>query len=404
MNGSTLNLEERLSLLAEMLTCGAAVYQWTYAARGHLMQTNCPDLVLDAIFGATGCKTYMLEYGGQNSAPLVLGAPLGLMWCAVFERQDGELRKMHVIGPVFSSEFSLQGLSDALGEFDIPLDFKPRLRVLLRDLSVIATPMFFQYALMLHYCVTGEKLERSDIQFQEGEIGSGEAQHPLRPKDRHRTYSAEQALLWMVREGNLDYQTAFDRVGELSNGVRISSGKPMEQAVISCAVFTSLCVRAAIEGGLSPENAYALGDSYIQSMVQSRTIAELTSINHEMYSDFVRRVHKHRVNTEQSQQVRTCCEYVELHLEEPVSLRQLASLVGYRDYYLSRKFKKETGVNINDYIKFARIDKAKLLLTSTREPVRDIAKRLQFCSSSYFSQIFQQVTGATPQQWRERHC
>lgn len=206
----------------------------------------------------------------------------------------------------------------------------------------------------------------------------------------------------MVREGNLDYQSATDRASELSSGVRISSGKPMEQAVISCAVFTSLCVRAAIEGGLSPENAYALGDSYIQSLIQCRTIAELTNINREMYGDFVRRVHKHRVNTEQSKQVRACCEYIELHPEEPVSLKQLAALVGYRDYYLSRKFKKETGFNINDYIKFARIEKAKPPLTSTREPVRDIARRLQFCSGSYFAQTFQQVTGVTPQQWRSR--
>lgn len=394
---------EKLSLLREMLTCGAPVYLWTYAARGHLMQTNCPELVLDVIFESIGCKAYMLEYGRQNTAPLILGAPLGLMWCAAFEQQDGELHKMHVIGPVFSSEFSLRGLSDAMREFDIPLDFKPRLSTLLHDLPVAATSLFLQYGLMLHYCATGEKLERSDIQFQEGEIGGSEPQKALRPKDRHRTYSAEQNLLWMVREGNLDYQSATDRAGELSSGIRISSDKPMEQAVISCAVFTSLCVRAAIEGGLSPENAYALGDSYIQSMIQCRTITELANINREMYSDFIHRVHKHRIDKGRSKQIQACCEYIELHLEEPVSLKQLAALVGYGDYYLSRKFKKETGYNINDYIKFARIEKAKLLLASTRGLVRDIARRLQFCSSSYFAQTFQQVTGVTPQQWRNRH-
>lgn len=403
MEESLISREEKLLLLREMLTCGASVYLWTYAARGHLMQTNCPELVLDVVFESTGCKAYMLEYGRQNTAPLILGAPLGLMWCAAFEQQDGALHKMHVIGPVFSSELSLQGLRDALREFDIPLDFKPRLGALLHDLPVVATSLFFQYGLMLHYCATGEKLERSDIQFQEGEIGGSAPQRALRPKDRHRTYSAEQTLLWMVREGNLDYQSATDRASELSSGVRINSGKPMEQAVISCAVFTSLCVRAAIEGGLTPENAYALGDSYIQSMIQCRTIAELTGINHEMYSDFIHRVHKHRVDTERSKQVRACCEYIEMHLEEPVSLKQLASLVGYRDYYLSRKFKKETGFSIIDYIKFARIEKAKLLLSTTRDPVQDIAKRLRFCSSSYFSQTFQQVTGVLPQQYRREH-
>lgn len=394
--------EKNLALLQEMLTCGAPVYLWTYAPDGHLIQTNCPALVMDAIFTTIGCKAYMLEYGKANTAPLMLGAPLGLMWCAAFDRQDDELRKMYVIGPVLNTETSTRGLNDAMNEYDIPLEFKPRFRELMKELPIVGTPLFFQYGLMLHYCVTGEKLERSDIQFQEGEIRGSGKKKKLEPKDRHRTYGAEQALMWMIREGNLDYQSALDRAGGLSNGVRISSDRPMEQAVISCAVFTSLCVRASIEGGLAPENAYVLGDSYIQSLIQCKTITELTAVNHEMYVDFVRRVHKFHTNPNLSSQVQACCDYIELHLEEPISLQQLAVLAGYRDYYLSRKFKKETGFNVNDYIKFARVEKAKMLLTATTDPIQDIARQLQFCSSSYFSETFQEITGLTPHQWRKQ--
>ncbi|MCI9288590.1 MAG: AraC family transcriptional regulator [Oscillospiraceae bacterium] len=39
---------------------------------------------------------------------------------------------------------------------------------------------------------------------------------------------------------------------------------------------------------------------------------------------------------------------------------------------------------------------------SKGESVHAIAVRLRFCSSSYFAQAFQQVTGLTPGQWRER--
>lgn len=390
--------QEKLALLREMLTCEQNVYLWTYAGDGHLSQTNCPDLVLDAIFASTGCKAYMLEHGLENPAPMVLGAPLGLMWCAAFEPRGGSYL-MHVIGPAFNTEVSLKGLNDALRDMDIPMDFKHRLPGLLRSLPIVPTTLFFQYGLMLHYCVTGEKLERSDIQWQAQEA-AGQPSAPVQ-RDRHQTYAAEQALMWMVREGNLGYQSALDRAGGVSHGVQIS-GKPMEQAVISCAVFTSLCVQASIQGGLSPETAYTLGDSYIQSMTQCRTVAELTTVNHEMYVDFVRRVHKHRANPNRSKQIQLCCDYIDIHLEEPITLKQLAALVGYRDYYLSRKFKQEMGANLNDYIKFARVEKAKLLLTATNDPIRDIAKQLQFCSSSYFSQTFQQVTGLTPHQWREQ--
>lgn len=389
---------EKLALLREMLSCGQTVYLWTYAEDGHLSQTNCSDLVLDTIFASTGCKGYMLEQGRENPAPMVLGAPLGLMWCAAFEPRGGS-HLMHVIGPVFNTEISLKGLNDALRDMDIPIHFKHRLPELLRSLAIVPTPLFFQYGLMLHYCATGEKLERSDIQYQEREITNQSSVPPQR--DRHQTYTMEQTLMWMVSEGNLGYQSALDRAGGVSHGVQIS-GKPMEQAVISCAVFTSLCVRAAIQGGLSPETAYTLGDSYIQSMIQCKTVAEHTTVNHEMYVDFVQRVHKYRASPDRSKQIQLCCDYIDIHLEEPITLKQLAALVGYQDYYLSRKFKQEMGTNINDYIKFARVEKAKMLLTATNDTIRDIAKQLQFCSSSYFAQTFQQVTGLTPHQWRER--
>lgn len=390
--------QEKLTLLREMLSCGQTIYLWTYAEDGHLSQTNCSELVLDAIFTATGCKAYMLEQRKKNPAPMVLGAPLGLMWCAAFEPQ-GKSYLMHVIGPVFNTETNVKGLNDALRDMDIPMGFKHRLTELLRCLPIVPTTLFFQYGLMLHYCATGEKLERSDIQYQEREIADRASVPPQR--DRHRIYEIEQTLMWMVREGNLGYQSALNRAGGVSHGVQIN-GKPMEQAVISCAVFTSLCVRAAIQGGLSPETAYALGDSYIQSMTQCKTVAELTTVNHEMYVDFVQRVHKHRASPDRSRQIQLCCDYIDIHLEEPITLKQLAALVGYRDYYLSRKFKQEMGANLNDYIKFARVEKAKMLLTATNDPIRDIARQLQFCSSSYFAQTFQQITGLTPHQWRER--
>lgn len=400
MDEKNIEQTEKMALLQEMITCGAEVYLWTYSGDGHLKRTNCPELVLDTIFDSIGCKTYMLEHGKRSGVPLVLGAPLGLMWCAAFERGDSMLHRMYVIGPVFNTEATVHALQDGLKEFDIPTGFSYRLVELLRELPVVSTPLFFQYGLMLHYCVTGQKLKRGDIQYQEQQRTGDGRQTTARSRDRYMTYSVERALMWMVREGNLGYQSALDRAGGISHGVQIT-GRPMEQAVISCAVFTSLCVRAAIEGGLSPDTAYSVGDSYIQSMTQCKTIPDLTAINHEMYVDFVQRVHRHRMDPRRSKQVQMCCDYIDVHLEEPITLKQMAVLSGYRDYYLSRKFQKETGLNINDYIKIARVEKAKMLLTATMDPIRDIARQLQFCSSSYFSQTFQKITGLTPHQWRE---
>ena len=79
----------------------------------------------------------------------------------------------------------------------------------------------------------------------------------------------------------------------------------------------------------------------------------------------------------------------------------LAKRIGYTPYYLSRKFKEETGKGIKDYIKALRLEKAKTLLATTNMTVADIADELKFCSSSYFSSEFKSVFGILPQKYRE---
>ena len=63
--------------------------------------------------------------------------------------------------------------------------------------------------------------------------------------------------------------------------------------------------------------------------------------------------------------------------------------MGYTEYYLTHKFKEETGLSVTDYIKFAKIERAKVLLKSTDQTVQDIATALSFSTRNYFSRIFQ---------------
>ena len=393
--------KENLRLFREMLTCDPAIYSWTYDAAGELLDTNCGELVLDKMFTATGCKAYMTDYARTETAPLVLSAPLGVMWCAVFSRIEDVMLRCHVIGPVFNTEISPAGIRRAIERYDIPMDWRTGFTGLLKSLPVISSTLFFQYGIMLHYCAAGERLTRSDIRFQEAEPQpkGGGAYTPA--EDRRRIYMAEQAILQYVREGNLNYQGVLEQGNLLSNGVRISMDNPIDQVRLSLTVFTSLCCRAAIEGGLSPDVAYDLGDRYIKDTVRCGTVSELRILSHNMYEDFIRRVRKCREAASLSRQVRSCRDYIDMHPEEPLSLKILAERVGYNEYYLSRRFKEETGVSVSDYIRSVRVERAKILLASTDLTVGEIAGRLCFSSSSHFSDTFRRLTGMLPQAYRQ---
>lgn len=398
-------VDHNLSLLGELLSCGSQVFLWSYDAEGRLLASNCQDAILNTIFERIGASAYMIEFGRTHTRPLLLGAPLGLMWCAAFEYQDGSLYRSHLIGPVFNTEITQHALEEQFKQYEISVSFKIRIFNVLPTLPILSTVLMLQYGLMLHYCVTGEKLQRSDIEMQQADLAN--TRRSLKPeyipRDRHKVYEGERALLRMVREGDLDYRKVLEKATQLSPGVRVSNGQPVMQALVTGVTFAALCTRAAIEGGLSPDAAYTVGDGYVQSMIQCDNVAEMGSLINTMYADFIERVHKSRQNPAISPLVRRCCDYIELHLEEPLTLAVLAKEMGYTEYYLSRRFKQEMKVNINEYVRFARIERAKTLLEASELSVAEVAARLQFCSGSHFSQVFQQVAGCTPRQWRGKN-
>lgn len=388
-----------VSMMEELLTCGTEIPLWRYDRDGHLEYTNSPHLVLDKMLDFVGGIEYMLEYGRRHTKPLVLGSDMGLMWCAVFAKEKDALQGVYLLGPVLHADISTSFMEESVERYHIDPMFCKQYLKILRGISVVPSVMFLQYALMLHYCVTGEKLNRADIQFQpRSEIISPMAD----PSERDYThaYYAEQALLRMLREGDLNYKQAVTDSPGLFGQMPGSHRESMIHATVRATGFAALCIREAITAGISPDTAYAVGEGYIENMIQCRSVPELSSISLAMFEDFVFRAHKHRTNPKVSPQIQSCREYIELHAEQELKLPQLAKQAGYSEYYLSRKFKQEMGVSISTYIKYVRVERSKLMLMSTGVPIAQIAASLHFASSSHFSEAFRTVTGKTPQQYR----
>ena len=391
-----------IATMQQLLTCGTNIPLWHYDTDGHLLDTNAEHLVLDKILGFIGGLDYMLEYAQKNRKPLILGSDLGLMWCAVFESEKNVLKSIYLIGPVYNAEVSASLLEESVNRYHIDATFRKQYISIMKRISVVPSLMFQQYGLMLHYCVNSEKLNRSDIQFQPRNRILAPLSADLEPSgnDWIQTYMAEQTLLQMLREGDINYREAISRANHLFNAMRPRNSESLQASVIRSTGFATLCIREAIQAGISTDTAYAVGDGYIQSMAQCKSISELTSLNLSMFEDFIFRARKHRTNPAVSAQICSCRDYIELHSQQELKLSTLAKHVGYSEYYLSRKFKKEMGVSIGTYIKYVRVERSKLMLVSTSNTISQIADMLHFASSSHYSEAFRDVTGKTPQQYR----
>ncbi|MFC3802214.1 response regulator [Cohnella sp. GCM10012308] len=95
--------------------------------------------------------------------------------------------------------------------------------------------------------------------------------------------------------------------------------------------------------------------------------------------------------------------YVQEHLNEELGRDDIARAVYRNPAYLSRLFRKETGMSLTDYIAQAKIERAKRLLTETNDKISNIAEGLGYMHFSYFAKLFRKIAGVTPQDYRKRH-
>jgi YesN/AraC family two-component response regulator len=392
--------EDKLTFFKDLIHCGYNLAFREYDNNGTLLGAEPESDVADNLFEKSGCLEYAIE--NCHAAPLFLSSGFGLLWGAVSVGEATE-RRLHVIGPAMNTVILQEDLSVTIQK-ELPyLDVDDSFQSFLMSLPVIPMQMFQHYILMLNLALTGQKLQTSDILYQTTGIEEKVFNRNAQKRNRHMTYMAEQELFYNVREGNMDFKKALARSASLSTGVQIKTANPLGQATISVVVFTSLCAREAIKGGLSPDIAYAVGDAYIQNMVEAKTISSLSSLSHAMYTDFIGRVHKVKAESNYSQIVQECCDYIFTHMEDELSATLLSQQFGYTPYYLSRKFKAETGMGLTQYIDSVRIEKAKTLLLSTNETIASIAAQLRYCSSTYFSETFRRLTGQLPSDYRKTH-
>ncbi len=102
-----------------------------------------------------------------------------------------------------------------------------------------------------------------------------------------------------------------------------------------------------------------------------------------------------------SDRIAQAIRYMHRHLSEPLSVQDIAAAVNLSASHFSRQFKARTGYSPYEYIVLRRIDKAKYLLTSTRQTVGEVAFATGYNSEENFIHSFQKHVGIPPGLFRK---
>ena len=92
---------------------------------------------------------------------------------------------------------------------------------------------------------------------------------------------------------------------------------------------------------------------------------------------------------------------IEEYYSQGITMEEVARKLGVSPEYLSRQFKKETGISFTEEIRNVKVEKVKTLLLGTNQNLTQIAAMTGFSDPKYMSKVFKDVVGVLPAEYRQ---
>jgi AraC family transcriptional regulator len=89
-------------------------------------------------------------------------------------------------------------------------------------------------------------------------------------------------------------------------------------------------------------------------------------------------------------------------LTSQLSIERLSREVGVSPGYLSRAFKRSTGISPHQYVLRMRVNRATQLIQTTNRSLGEIAEQVGFAGGSHMTTVFLKLTGKAPSHFRNR--
>ena len=110
---------------------------------------------------------------------------------------------------------------------------------------------------------------------------------------------------------------------------------------------------------------------------------------------------KTKISESQKQLVSSVTEYIENNYSIKINTEEIASKMFFNKNYISKLFKKETGLSINEFVREIRLKEACRQLATTNRNITAIAFDCGFSDIKTFYLTFKKYMGCTPKVYRE---
>jgi AraC-like DNA-binding protein len=155
--------------------------------------------------------------------------------------------------------------------------------------------------------------------------------------------------------------------------------------------------------GLSADWVKKARKAYFETPVLTaerfKAVSQLLEVFAQYIADFAARQALASSDVEPSA-VASAKEFVQAHVDEPITLDQVVEHVHVSRFYFCKLFKKATGMTLTDYVARVRVEKAKTLLGDPSRRISEVVFAAGFGSIPRFNSVFKEHVGMAPTEYR----
>lgn len=154
------------------------------------------------------------------------------------------------------------------------------------------------------------------------------------------------------------------------------------------------------DAGKSAEEIFGEDINFLEKIKKYETMDEI-EIWVKNVTDWVIDYFHSEKNVKVNRVVEKGMEFIKTNYYEDLTLKMVSDRVGLSESHFSRIFIKHTGKSFTDFLTFIRIEKAKVLMSTTDMKIYEIAAEVGYSNTEHFSRMFKKITGCSPNNFRK---
>ncbi|GKX27695.1 AraC family transcriptional regulator [Vallitalea longa] len=173
-----------------------------------------------------------------------------------------------------------------------------------------------------------------------------------------------------------------------------------------------ICIGVEFEGNPQMESSFHLPDRtgeikwFLERIYEEKKMAN--NLHEELITSYIKSVfllmrrYFLSYDPEISDVVLKTTLYIQENFKEDITMDSISQISCVSKSYLSRLFKKETGLTVMQYLNYYRIERSKSLIKFSKYNISEIGNMVGFNDPKYFSRMFKKIVGISPKNFEKQ--